>query len=123
MLVHMSFALRLLLQGFTLGFTQHRLKETMASASRSAIVSGARTVAAGSNLISRTLTPKSVHVPPFHPSTRSVPRAASRFVAALGAVESMVPLHSAIASARLRSSIGVESTCWSWLSQGFGLPR
>ncbi|KAJ0701055.1 hypothetical protein HanOQP8_Chr10g0375151 [Helianthus annuus] len=91
----------------------------MASAARSAIVSGARkiTTTTRSNLISRTLTPKSVHVPPFHSSTRSVPRAASRIVAALGTVESMMPLHSAIASARLRSSIGVESTCWSWLSQ------
>ncbi|XP_076923142.1 uncharacterized protein LOC143585174 isoform X2 [Bidens hawaiensis] len=91
----------------------------MASAARSSMASAARTIASTSNLISRTLTPKSVHVPPFHSSTRSLPRAASRFVAALGTVESMVPLHSAIASARLISSIGVESTCWSWLSQGF----
>ncbi|CAH1425920.1 unnamed protein product [Lactuca virosa] len=89
----------------------------------SAIVSGARTIAARSNLISRTLTPKSVPVSPFHSSTRTVPRAASRIVAALGTVESMLPLHSAIASARLRSNIAVDSTCWSWLSQDFGLPR
>ncbi|XP_076929164.1 uncharacterized protein LOC143593413 [Bidens hawaiensis] len=77
----------------------------MASATRSSIASAARTIASNStsNLISRTLTPKSVHVHPI--------------VAALGTVESMVPLHSAIASARLISSIGVESTCWSWLSQ------
>lgn len=36
----------------------------------------------------------------------------------LGSVESMMPLHSAIASARLKSSIAVDSSCWSWLSQG-----
>ncbi|GJW29713.1 hypothetical protein Tco_0046588, partial [Tanacetum coccineum] len=38
-------------------------------------------------------------------------------VAALGSVESMMPLHCVIASARLRSSIAVDSTCWSFLSQ------
>ncbi|KVH93248.1 uncharacterized protein LOC112516587 isoform X2 [Cynara cardunculus var. scolymus] len=95
----------------------------MASASRSAVVFGARTIATGSNLISRTLTPKSLPVSPFHSSTRTVSRAASRILGALGTVESMMPLHSAIASARLRSSIAVDSTCWSWLSQDFGLPR
>ncbi|KAL8189154.1 hypothetical protein R6Q57_028720 [Mikania cordata] len=92
----------------------------MASASRSAIVSGARTIVTGSNLISRTLTFKSVHVSPFLSSTRTTPRSASRIIGALGTVESMMPLHSAIASARLRSIIGVESTCWSWLSQVYG---
>jgi hypothetical protein len=29
-----------------------------------------------------------------------------------------MPLHSAIANARLKSSIAVDSSCWSWLSQG-----
>lgn len=38
--------------------------------------------------------------------------------AALGSVESLMPLHSAVASARLRSFIAVDSSCWSWLSQG-----
>ncbi|KAJ9537908.1 hypothetical protein OSB04_030641 [Centaurea solstitialis] len=82
----------------------------MASASRSSAL----------NLISRTLkTPKSLPASsPFHSSSRTVPRAASRILGALGTVESMMPLHSAIASARLRSSIAVDSTCWSWLSHG-----
>lgn len=31
----------------------------------------------------------------------------------------MMPLHSVIASARLQSSIAVDSSCWSCLSQGF----
>uniref|UniRef100_A0A7N2LKE2 Uncharacterized protein n=1 Tax=Quercus lobata TaxID=97700 RepID=A0A7N2LKE2_QUELO len=29
----------------------------------------------------------------------------------------MMPLHSAIASARLKSNIAIDSSCWSWLSQ------
>ncbi|KAG1366712.1 hypothetical protein COCNU_13G005020 [Cocos nucifera] len=41
---------------------------------------------------------------------------------ALGSVESLMPLHSAVASARLRSFIAVDSSCWSWLSQGRALP-
>ena len=41
-----------------------------------------------------------------------------RVVSVLGSVESMMPLHSAIASARLKSNIAIDSSCWSWLSQG-----
>lgn len=41
-----------------------------------------------------------------------------RVVSILGSVESLMPLHSAIASARLKSYIAVDSNCWSWLSQG-----
>ncbi|KAJ0077584.1 hypothetical protein Patl1_36403 [Pistacia atlantica] len=33
-----------------------------------------------------------------------------------------MPLHSAIASARLKSSIAVDSSCWSWLSEGLAVP-
>ncbi|KMZ56723.1 hypothetical protein ZOSMA_92G00880 [Zostera marina] len=40
-------------------------------------------------------------------------------IAAVGSMESMMPLHSAIASARLKSFIAVDSSRWSWLSQGF----
>jgi hypothetical protein len=29
-----------------------------------------------------------------------------------------MPLHNAIANARLKSSIAVDSSCWSWLSRG-----
>lgn len=36
----------------------------------------------------------------------------------LKSMESLMPLHSAVASARLKSSIAVDSSFWSWLSQG-----
>ncbi|KAF8032311.1 hypothetical protein BT93_D1280 [Corymbia citriodora subsp. variegata] len=52
----------------------------------------------------------------------SAPRA-SRVVSVLGSVESLMPLHSAIASARLKSNIAVDTRCWSWLSQDFAVPR
>ncbi|XP_062193065.1 protein NONRESPONDING TO OXYLIPINS 2, mitochondrial-like isoform X3 [Phragmites australis] len=38
--------------------------------------------------------------------------------AALASVESLMPLHSAVAAARLRSCIAADSACWSCLSQG-----
>lgn len=41
-----------------------------------------------------------------------------RVLSALGSVETMIPLHSAVASARLRSSIAADSSCWSMLSEG-----
>ncbi|XP_058190655.1 protein NONRESPONDING TO OXYLIPINS 2, mitochondrial isoform X4 [Rhododendron vialii] len=95
----------------------------MASACRSAVMAGARSVAARSKtpLLKNLLSPKSSPPSPFSSSTRS--SAASRIAAVLGSVESMMPLHSVIASARLRSSIAVDSTCWSLLSQGFAVPR
>ncbi|KAG0522311.1 hypothetical protein BDA96_07G026100 [Sorghum bicolor] len=43
--------------------------------------------------------------------------------AALASLESLMPLHSAVAAARLRSCIAVDSACWSCLSQDFALPR
>ncbi|XP_024967838.1 uncharacterized protein LOC112507469 [Cynara cardunculus var. scolymus] len=92
----------------------------MASVCRSPLMSGARKIAAQTKLTSRTLNPKCVPISPFSSSTTAVPRAASRIVGALGMVESMMPLHSAIASARLKSSLAVNSTYWSWLSQGLG---
>ncbi|XP_059647680.1 protein NONRESPONDING TO OXYLIPINS 2, mitochondrial isoform X1 [Cornus florida] len=95
----------------------------MASACRSAVLAGARSVTARSKtLISKTLAPKSVPSSPFSSPTIPISRSASRIVSALGSVESMLPLHSAIASARLRSSIAADSTCWSWLSQGLATP-
>ncbi|XP_028765787.1 uncharacterized protein LOC114729739 [Neltuma alba] len=42
----------------------------------------------------------------------------SRILSVLGSFESMMPLHTAIADARLTSSIASDSTCWSWLSRG-----
>ncbi|KAG1341885.1 protein NUCLEAR FUSION DEFECTIVE 6, chloroplastic/mitochondrial [Cocos nucifera] len=54
------------------------------------------------------------------PSRRAPPFFRRSNAPALGSVESLMPLHSAIASARLRSFIAVDSSCWSWLSQGNG---
>ncbi|WJX45400.1 hypothetical protein P8452_32282 [Trifolium repens] len=47
----------------------------------------------------------------------------SRILSVVGSVESLMPLHSAIADARLTSNIASNSTCWSWLSQDFAVPR
>ncbi|KAF8409963.1 hypothetical protein HHK36_002482 [Tetracentron sinense] len=92
----------------------------MASICRSAAMAGARSVAARSKtLVSQTLIPKA-KPSPFHPSTRTSP-CASRMAMVLGSVESLMPLHSAIASARLKSIIAADSSCWSWLSQGLTL--
>ncbi|CAM8945081.1 unnamed protein product [Rhodiola kirilowii] len=80
---------------------------------------------AAKSVISRALFSKSAaskSIPsPFSSSTRSV-LGASRVVSAIGSVESMMPLHSAIANARLKSIIAVDSSCWSWMSQGLALP-
>ncbi|XP_059433872.1 protein NUCLEAR FUSION DEFECTIVE 6, mitochondrial isoform X2 [Corylus avellana] len=95
----------------------------MASLCRSAITAGSRSIAARSKTITQiSLSPKPIAPPAFSPTTRAIPRA-SRIASVLGSVESMMPLHSAIASARLKSSIAVDSSCWSWLSQEFAVPR
>ncbi|CAL4996622.1 unnamed protein product [Urochloa decumbens] len=38
--------------------------------------------------------------------------------AALASLDTLMPLHSAVAAARLRSCIAADSACWSCLSQG-----
>ncbi|XP_078436294.1 envelope glycoprotein isoform X1 [Wolffia australiana] len=81
----------------------------MASLCRSAVASTARSV------FSRT---KSV-LPKPHSTIRGAPVVLRSTSAALETLESMMPLHSAIASARLKSFIAANSSCWSWLSQGF----
>ncbi|CAI9274176.1 unnamed protein product [Lactuca saligna] len=85
------------------------LHSAIASTSRSTLMSGIRTIASQTTIISRTLAPKHVPISPFPSSTTTLPRTASR---ALGMVESMMPLHSTIASARLKSSLAVDSACW-----------
>ncbi|KAA3482354.1 protein NUCLEAR FUSION DEFECTIVE 6, chloroplastic/mitochondrial isoform X1 [Gossypium australe] len=90
----------------------------MTSFCRSALMAASRSLSSRpKSLTLRTLTPKTISSPFSSPSTRTLP-CASRIVSALGGVESMMPLHSAIASARLQSSIAVDSSFWSWLSQG-----
>ncbi|KAK7264295.1 hypothetical protein RJT34_31902 [Clitoria ternatea] len=51
-------------------------------------------------------------------SSTRVPRA-SRVLSVMRSVDSLVPLHSAIADARLTSNIAFDSTCWSSLSRGY----
>ncbi|XP_043712383.1 protein NONRESPONDING TO OXYLIPINS 2, mitochondrial-like isoform X1 [Telopea speciosissima] len=93
----------------------------MASLCRTAMA-GARSAAFRSrNLVPKTLSPKPTMNSTSLPSIGTNPRA-SRMVMALGSVESLMPLHSAIASTRLVSIIAVDSSCWSWLSQGLALP-
>ncbi|KAF4360067.1 hypothetical protein CsatB_023173 [Cannabis sativa] len=93
----------------------------MASFCRSALMAGSRSLVARSKVV----TPKSLNsspfASPFSSTSGSIPRA-SRVVAALGSVDSLMPLHSAIASARLKSNIAVDSTFWSCLSQGLASP-
>ncbi|XP_029127461.1 uncharacterized protein LOC109800368 isoform X1 [Cajanus cajan] len=57
---------------------------------------------------------------PFLLSSASSPRIplASRVLSVVISVESLMPLHSAIADARLTSNIAFDSTCWSSLSRG-----
>ncbi|GLT86229.1 hypothetical protein SLE2022_043830 [Rubroshorea leprosula] len=94
----------------------------MASFYRSAIMAGSRSIAARSRTLTQmTITGKPVSSVLSSPSTRALP-CASRFVTVLGSMESMMPLHSATASARLISNIAVDSSYWSCLSQGLATP-
>ncbi|CAL5004337.1 unnamed protein product [Urochloa decumbens] len=52
-------------------------------------------------------------------AARSPPRIRRPVVAAaLASLDTLMPLHSAVAAARLRSCIAADSACWSCLSQG-----
>ncbi|XP_030472678.1 protein NUCLEAR FUSION DEFECTIVE 6, mitochondrial-like [Syzygium oleosum] len=56
-------------------------------------------------------------------SSRRFSRAFSRLPLELsGGVESLMPLHSAIASARLQSSLAMESQSWGLVPQGISMP-
>nr|XP_009388179.1 PREDICTED: uncharacterized protein LOC103974994 isoform X1 [Musa acuminata subsp. malaccensis] len=85
-----------------------RPRSKMASLCRSAAMAAARSIA----VRSKNLLPKPA------PSRRAAPIVRRSIAPALGSVESLMPLHSTIASARLKSFIAVDSSCWSWLSQG-----
>ncbi|XP_065876102.1 protein NONRESPONDING TO OXYLIPINS 2, mitochondrial-like isoform X2 [Euphorbia lathyris] len=93
----------------------------MASFCRSAVMGGSRTLAARSRtLTQKTLLTESISSP--FSSTRSF-LSASRVLSALGSVDSLLPLHSTTANARLKSCIAVDSSCWSSLSQDCAVPR
>ncbi|XP_075639997.1 uncharacterized protein LOC142611755 isoform X3 [Castanea sativa] len=94
------------------------------STSRSSLASCSKTLTPKSLIPKANIpsTPASASASAFSSSSTTIPRA-SRVVSVLGSVESMMPLHSAIASARLKSNIAIDSSCWSWLSQDFAVPR
>ncbi|KAL5052619.1 hypothetical protein RYX36_033301 [Vicia faba] len=46
----------------------------------------------------------------------------SRLPVELGSLESMLPLYSAVASARLVSSLSIESLAWGLVPQGISMP-
>ncbi|XP_031384185.1 uncharacterized protein LOC116198025 [Punica granatum] len=94
----------------------------MASFCRSALMAGSRSFAAVSKTIAQKAPTSRPLSPPLSPTARHA-CSASRAVSALGGVESLMPLHSTIASARLISNIAVDSSCWSWLSLDFAVPR
>ncbi|WJX35809.1 hypothetical protein P8452_23757 [Trifolium repens] len=78
------------------------------------------------SLIKSTITkpkPSSSSSSPFLLRTRT--SVTVRSVAALGCVQSLLPLHSAVSSARLTSCLGIDSTSSRSLSQemGLGTPR
>ncbi|PSS01893.1 Protein NUCLEAR FUSION DEFECTIVE 6 like [Actinidia chinensis var. chinensis] len=64
---------------------------------------------------------KSVSQSPVSASARRISRS-SRLPVELSCLESMMPLHSAIASARLTSSLSIESKCWGLTPQGISMP-
>ncbi|KAK8949531.1 hypothetical protein KSP39_PZI004982 [Platanthera zijinensis] len=80
----------------------------MASIYRSAAVTAARFVVSRSGTV----------IPKPSSSRLAAPLFSRPISAAIGSLESLRPLHSAIASARLISNIAVDSSCWSCLSQG-----
>ncbi|KAL6857203.1 hypothetical protein ACP4OV_018585 [Aristida adscensionis] len=80
-----------------------------------------RAAAAASAVRSAALRSRSPVVRPFQATRPPVapPRIRRTLTAAaLASVESLMPLHSAVAAARLRSCIAADSACWSCLSQG-----
>ncbi|CAK7329706.1 unnamed protein product [Dovyalis caffra] len=93
----------------------------MASFCRSAITASSRSLASRSKTVTqKTLNAKSMSSPfTSTPTPTRTILVTSRVVSVLGSVESLMPLHSAISNARLKSNIAVDSSCWSWLSQAF----
>ncbi|KMT18056.1 hypothetical protein BVRB_2g032490 isoform A [Beta vulgaris subsp. vulgaris] len=73
------------------------------------------------NLLKSTFTqkPTSNSIPSVRPSFSSP--SFSRVLSQMGAVQSLLPLHSAVSSARLTSCLGIDSTSSRSLSQELGL--
>ncbi|XP_061343892.1 protein NUCLEAR FUSION DEFECTIVE 6, mitochondrial isoform X2 [Gastrolobium bilobum] len=64
------------------------------------------------------------HLKPTPPLSATARRLSptSRLPVELGSCESMMPLHSAVASARLVSSLSIESLGWGLVPQGISMP-
>uniref|UniRef100_A0A0A8Y0H9 Uncharacterized protein n=1 Tax=Arundo donax TaxID=35708 RepID=A0A0A8Y0H9_ARUDO len=100
-----------------------------------AAAGGARRALAGlrpgsPSTLSSALSRQSVARSPELAAAASLPRASRRRltisrvpVAALGSVQgSLIPMHSATASALLTSMLGLKPGSWGWLSEGFATP-
>ncbi|KAJ1269706.1 hypothetical protein BS78_07G231900 [Paspalum vaginatum] len=88
--------------------------ESMASLARTAAAAAVRSAARSAPLTGRVLGAPlpSLASPPAARCARILRRSAA------AGLETLMPLHSAVAAARLRSCIAVDSSCWSSLSQG-----
>ncbi|KAK6916574.1 hypothetical protein RJ641_019435 [Dillenia turbinata] len=98
----------------------------MASFCRSAVMGCARSVAARAQTVApKTYSSRPISSSAFVSSSSSSTRTsldkASKVVSVLGCMESLMPYHTAVANARLKSIIAVDSSCWSWPSQGLFL--
>ncbi|XP_058114180.1 uncharacterized protein LOC131257044 isoform X2 [Magnolia sinica] len=71
----------------------------------------------------RNKTPNHAGISPSQ-SSDSVTRISriSRLAPELRCLGSMMPLHSAIASSRLKSNLSAESQSWGWIPQGLSMP-
>nr|CAB3477215.1 unnamed protein product [Digitaria exilis] len=92
----------------------------MASMARTAAAVAVRAATRSAPLTGRVLGAPlpSLATPSAARSARILRRSAA---AASAGLETFMPLHSAVAAARLRSCIAVDSSCWSSLSQGIPL--
>ncbi|XP_022157712.1 uncharacterized protein LOC111024283 isoform X2 [Momordica charantia] len=73
------------------------------------------------SLIKSTITKPSINPKPAPSLTGRSSPTISRLVPRLGSVQSLLPLHSAVSSARLTSCLGVDSVSSRSLSQELGL--
>ncbi|XP_066346662.1 protein NONRESPONDING TO OXYLIPINS 2, mitochondrial-like [Miscanthus floridulus] len=92
-------------------------RTTAAAAAAVAVRSAARSAPLTSRVLSAPL--PSLASPSAARSAGILRRSAA---AASAGLETLMPLHSAVAAARLRSCIAVDSSCWCSLSQGYALP-